>query len=107
LIAKEQLWRAAGQATGGVFHDVRQAVPDPHDYSAFYFVDLPMFIQGVPAFQNSLPDAIQRLYENGTIAASSLTCDYLHRHVELPRYHYILRFKGDGAQMPPGVESCQ
>jgi hypothetical protein len=107
LIADEQAWKIAGDATGGVFNDVRQTVPDPKDYSAFYFVDLPMMLNGVPTFQNSLPPGIQRIYDNDTIDASAVTCDYLRGQAALPRYHYIFRFKGDGAQLLPGVARCR
>jgi 4-amino-4-deoxy-L-arabinose transferase-like glycosyltransferase len=107
LLARENAWRVAGQATGGVFHDIRQAVPEPRDYSAFYFVDLPMFLNGVPTFQNAVQEGVQLIYENDTIAASAVTCDYLRQQAELPRYSFFFRFKGDGVQQIPGVNECR
>jgi 4-amino-4-deoxy-L-arabinose transferase-like glycosyltransferase len=107
LLARENAWRVAGQATGGVFHDIRQAVPEPRDYSAFYFVDLPMFLNGVPTFQNAVQEGVQLIYDNQTIAASAVTCDYLRQQAELPRYSFFFRFKGDGVQQIPGVNECR
>jgi 4-amino-4-deoxy-L-arabinose transferase-like glycosyltransferase len=107
LAARENTWRVAGQATGGVFHDIRQAVPEPRDYSAFYFVDLPMFLNGVPTFQNAVQEGVQLIYDNDTIAASAVTCDYLRQQPELPRYSFFFRFKGDGVQQIPGVAECR
>jgi hypothetical protein len=107
LLAKENNWRIAGQATGGVFHDIRQAVPEPRDYSAFYFIDLPMFLNGVPTFQNAVQEGVQLIYDNQTIAASAVTCDYLRQQPELPRYSFFFRFKGDGVQLLPGVNECR
>ncbi|HYP40372.1 MAG TPA: glycosyltransferase family 39 protein [Chloroflexia bacterium] len=107
LLARENAWRVAGQATGGVFHDIRQYVPEPRDYSAFYFVDLPMFLNGVPTFQNAVQEGVQLIYDNQTITASVVTCDYLRQQTELPRYSFFFRFKGDGVQQLPSVSECR
>ncbi|HEX9987599.1 MAG TPA: glycosyltransferase family 39 protein [Chloroflexia bacterium] len=107
LLARENNWRIAGQATGGVFNDIRQAIPAPRDYSAFYFVDLPMFLNGVPTFQNAVQEGVQLIFDNDTIAASAVTCDYLRQQPELPRYSFFFRFKGDGVQQIPGVAECR
>lgn len=106
LLQKVSVWKAAGDATGGVFHDVQQAVPDPHDYSGFYLTGLPDVINGVPVFQNSLPQAIQLIYDNTTIDARSLTCDAL-QQVELPRYNFLFNYKANGAQQFSNKGDCR
>lgn len=88
-------WQAVGHASGGVLHDIKQAVPHPPDHAAFYFVDLPPFIDGVPAFQNALPYAVQLAYGNPTLSARSVTCEQLQQVPPEP-HSYIFRFKGDG-----------
>ena len=106
LLVKEGQWKVAADTTGGVFHDTRQAVSDPHDYSTFYFVGLPDFMNGVPTFQNALPQAVQLIYDNTTLQAISTTCDQL-QQIELPRYAYFFRFKGDGAEQFAAREDCR
>jgi 4-amino-4-deoxy-L-arabinose transferase-like glycosyltransferase len=97
LSTREGVWRSAGQATGGVFNDMVQAVPEPRDYSAFFFTGLPMFMDGVPVFQNGVQEGVQLIYGNRTITAAAVSCDHL-RLTELPRYSHFFRFKGDGAE---------
>ncbi len=87
-------WRAAGLASGGVLHDIRQAAPDPRDYTALYMVALPTTLAGVPVFQNGLQEAVQAVYENNTIAAYSVSCDTL-KKTELARYSLFFRYKDD------------
>jgi hypothetical protein len=106
LYVKEDKWRMAGQVSGGVFHDVHQAVYDPHDYGAFYFIDIPPALKGVPLFGNGLQQGVQLVYNNRTLAASSVTCAYLQAQVELPRYSYLFRFKGNGVQQLATKEEC-
>jgi hypothetical protein len=66
-----------------------------------------MFLNGVPTFQNAVQEGVQLIYDNPTIAASAVTCDYLRQQPELPRYSFFFRFKGDGVQQIPGVEECR
>jgi 4-amino-4-deoxy-L-arabinose transferase-like glycosyltransferase len=106
LLFKEAEWKVAGGATGGVFHDVRQAVSDPHDYSAFYFVGLPDFMAGVPTFQNALPQAVQLIYDNPTLQVVPTTCEQL-QQIELPRYSFFFRFKGDGVEQFANRGDCR
>ena len=106
LVARERAWRTAGRATGGVIRDVRRAVPDPRDYSSFYFVELSPAIGGVPAFQNGVQEAIQLVYDNRTLEASAVTCDYLRKQTELPRYSLFFRFDGYGAEQLRDTKSC-
>jgi hypothetical protein len=104
LIERESAWRAAGQASGGVWNDTRTAVPEPEDYAAFFYVDLPEAMDGVPAFGNGVQQAVQRLYDNRTLTAERTTCDDILARPEMPRYSYIFRFKGDGVSPIEGEE---
>ncbi|HET9495402.1 MAG TPA: glycosyltransferase family 39 protein [Chloroflexia bacterium] len=105
LLERENAWRAAGQASGGVWNDTRTAVPEPEDYAAFFYVDLPGAMGVVPAFGNGVQQAVQRLYDNRTITAERTTCADLLARPEMPRYSYIFRFKGDGVS-PMEREDC-
>jgi hypothetical protein len=105
LAAKERSWHIAGQASGGVFHDVRQSVPAPPARSHFYFVDLPPFLDGVPTFQNALPQALHLLYGNATLTASATTCEEL-ESTELKEPAYLFHFKGNGAEHFANVQEC-
>ncbi len=105
LLDRESAWRSAGKATGGVFNDMKQAAPQPKDYTAFYFVDLPMTPNGIPTFLNTMPLAVQRIYDNPTLAASAVTCTYL-RQTELPRYNFIFKYKGDGVRLLANMQEC-
>jgi len=105
LAAKERSWHIAGQASGGVFHDVRQPVPAPPARSHFYFVDLPSFLGGVPTFQNALPQALHLIYGDETLTASSTTCEEL-EGVELQEPAYLFRFKGNGVEQITNVQEC-
>lgn len=101
-------WREAGLATGSFFEGIRRAEPEPRDYTAFFFLDLPPVIEGVPAFQNSLPQVLHLLYGNTTLAGSAVTCDYLEAQPELPRYSLFFRFTpGGGAQQFSDVGDCR
>ena len=106
LVAKQTRWRTAGQVSGGIVHDTQQAISDPHDYGAFYFVGIPATLNGIPLFGNGLQQAIQLVYDNRTLAASLVTCAYLQTQQELPRYSYFLRFKGDGVEQLGTKEEC-
>ncbi len=100
-------WRAAGHASGGIVNDMRQSVPKPEDYSAFYFVDLPIFLNGVPVFQNGLQQAVQETYHNTTIAANALGCDQLAAITEFPRYSYFFRYKPNGVTPLASPQDCR
>ncbi len=91
LLANEANWRFAGRASATVFSTTLRSVPDPHDYSAFFYTDLPLSLNGVPAFSNGLQQAVQLLYDNSTIAAASLTCTSL-QQAQLLRYSYFFRY---------------
>jgi hypothetical protein len=88
-----------------VWNDTRTAVPEPEDYAAFFYVDLPETIGMVPAFGNGVQQAVQRLYDNRTLTAERTTCADLLARPEMPRYSYIFRFKGDGVSPIEG-EDC-
>lgn len=105
LAGKVRVWHEAGQASGGVYNDVREAVPQPESQAHFYFLDLPTFLNGVPTFQNALPQAIQLLYGDNTLAARSATCAEL-KSGDLRDPFYLFRFKGDGARQLTGAEEC-
>ncbi|MEP6776281.1 MAG: hypothetical protein ABJA50_11870, partial [Chloroflexota bacterium] len=84
-----------GRTSAAVFSTTLGAAPDPHDYSAFFYTDLPLSLNGVPAFSNGLQQAVQLLYDNSTIAATSLTCASL-QQAQLPRYSYFFRYEVAG-----------
>jgi hypothetical protein len=105
LVERENAWRAAGQASGGVWNDTRTAVPQPEDYAAFFYVDLPEAMGEVPAFGNGVQQAVQRLYDNRTLTAERVSCDNILARPEMPRYSYIFRFKRDGVS-PIEREEC-
>lgn len=100
-------WKAAGETSGGILHDLRAAEPDPHDYTAFYLVDVPLFRAGIPVFQNGLLEAVQDVYNNTTIAAYSTNCATLQKQTDLPRYSLFFQCKLDGAQQLPTVQDCR
>ncbi|HKP54741.1 MAG TPA: glycosyltransferase family 39 protein [Chloroflexia bacterium] len=106
LAAKERAWHIAGAASGGVFHDMREGVPIPAIHAHFYFVDLPPFLDGVPTFQNALPQALHLVYGDPTLTASSTTCEEL-GSAELPEPAYFFRFKGNGAEQFASVGECR
>ena len=95
LLAHESDWRFAGKTSANVFSTTLHTIPDPHDYSAFFYTDLPLSLNGVPAFGNGLQQAVQLLYDNPTIAATSITCTSL-QQAELPRYSYFFRYEVAG-----------
>ena len=105
LAAKEGAWYNAGQASGGVFHDVRRAAPSPPARAHFYFVDLPLFLDGVPTFQNALPQALHLLYGDTSLTASPVTCDEL-AGAEIPEPAYFFRFKGNGLEQFASAQEC-
>ncbi|HEX8228069.1 MAG TPA: hypothetical protein VF826_02020 [Chloroflexia bacterium] len=107
LTSRVATWRAAGHASGGVVNDMRQSVSEPEDYSAFYFVDLPIFLNGVPVFQNGLQQAVQQTYDNPTIAANALGCDQLAATTEFPRYSYFFRYKPNGLTPLASPQDCR
>ena len=107
LVAKEFAWKVAGDASRSVFHGTLEAVPEPRDYSAFFFVDAPLSYNGVPTFVNTLPQAVQLLYDNDTLAASIVTCDWLREQPELPRFNHIFRFTGTGVERVASEEECR
>ncbi|MDQ3706028.1 MAG: glycosyltransferase family 39 protein [Chloroflexota bacterium] len=107
LTSRVATWRAAGHASGGIVNDMRQSVPEPEDYSAFYFVDIPIFLNGVPVFQNGLQQAVQETYHNTTIAANALGCDQLADMTEFPRYSYFFRYKPNGLTPLPSAQDCR
>ena len=107
LTSRIATWRAAGHASGGIVNDMRQSVSDPEDYSAFYFVDLPIFLNGVPVFQNGLQQAVQETYHNPTIAANALGCDQLAAITEFPRYSYFFRYKPNGLTPLASAQDCR
>lgn len=106
LSSRVGVWRSAGHASGGIVHDMRQAVPQPQDYAAFYFVDLPIFLEGVPVFQNGLQQAVQQTYDNPTIAATALGCDQLAAIPEFPRYSYFFSYKPNGLTQLASAQEC-
>ena len=106
LAAKERNWHDASQASGGVFNDVRRAVVEAPSHANFYFVDLPTFMDGVPTFQNALPQALQLLYRDGTLSGTIVTCEQL-ESAQLPQPAYFFRFKGNGAEQFADVQDCR
>jgi 4-amino-4-deoxy-L-arabinose transferase-like glycosyltransferase len=107
LLSKQSAWREAGLASGGVLNDTRAATADPNDYTAYFYVDLPTTLNGVPFFGNGLQQAVQLSYDNHTLTASATTCEALQQQAELPRYSVFLRFKGDGVEPLPDREACK
>ncbi len=107
LLAKQNRWRTAGHVSGSVVHDLQQAVPDPHDYGAFYLVDMPATLDGVPFLGNDLQQAIQLIYNNQTLTASSVSCDYLAAQAEPPKYGYLFRFKDNRVEQLATKEGCR
>ena len=95
LLAHEANWHFAGRTSATVFSTTLRSVPDPHDYAAFFYTNLPLSLNGVPAFGNGLQQAVQLLYDNSTIAATSLTCTSL-QQAELPRFSYFFRYEVAG-----------
>lgn len=99
-------WRAAGHASGGIVNDLRQAVPEPEDYAAFYLVGPPIFLDGVPVFQNGLQQAVQETYRNTSIAAHGMDCERLQNTPEFPRYSYFFRYKPNGVTQFASPQDC-
>jgi hypothetical protein len=100
-------WRAAGHASGGVVNDLRNSVPEPEDYAAYFLVDLPVFLEGVPVFQNGLQQAVQRTYDNPTIAAQATNCTQVQAQAEFPRYSYFFRYKPNGLTQLASPQDCR
>jgi hypothetical protein len=86
---------------------MRRAVPEPEDYAAFFCVDVPVFMEGVPVFQNGLQEAVQGAYGNGSIAARAVDCGELRGRGEWPRYSYFFRYKGNGVTQLASHEECR
>jgi 4-amino-4-deoxy-L-arabinose transferase-like glycosyltransferase len=107
LAAREFAWKVAGDASRSVFLGTREAVPEPRDYTTFFLVDAPLTYNGVPTFVNTLPQAVQLLYENDTLAASIVSCDWLREQPELPRFNHIFRFTGAGIEKLASERDCQ
>lgn len=107
LTSRVAEWRAAGHASGGIVNDLRRTVPDPEDYAAYFFVDLPIFLEGVPIFQNGLQQAVQLTYDNPTIAAQAATCTQLQAQPEFPRYSYFFRYKPNGVTQLASPQDCR
>ncbi len=105
LLVKEGNWHTAGQVSGGVYNDVLRSVPIAPRRANFYFVHLPLFLNGVPTFQNALPQALQLLYGDSTLSATLVTCEQL-AGAQLPRFAYFFRTKEDGAEQFAGAEGC-
>jgi hypothetical protein len=108
LVVKEALWHAAGKASGGVYNDVKRSVPVPGYSDRFYFVGLPMFMDGVPVFQNALTSDLQVIYGNRSLTGFVMTCDELQpgRLEETIYPQYFFRFKGDGVEQILKPEDC-
>jgi hypothetical protein len=100
-----QAWHAAGRTSGSVIAGTTGAVPDPEDYAAFFFIDLPPGINGVPAFGNGIQQAVQLAYDNRTIAAGAASCQDL-QGIDLPRYSYFFKFVGDSVAPLASKEDC-
>jgi hypothetical protein len=97
LMVKESAWHVAGKASGGVFNDMKQLVPNPGERDIFYFINLPPFMDGVPVFQNAFPQAVRLIYDKPTLLATTAECDQLQaapNNVE----KYFFTFKGDGVR---------
>lgn len=109
LMVKESAWHAAGKVSGGVYNDVKRSVPVPGYGERFYFVGLPMFMDGVPVFQNALPSDLQAIYGNRSLAGFVVTCDELQQgRLEESIYpQYFFRFKGDGVEQILTPEDCR
>lgn len=105
LLTRLEAWRHAGALSGGVIADTVRAVPEPEDYSAFYYVGMPLHTDGIPVFGNGIQQAAQLVYQNSTITANFVTCSELQRG-ELPRYSYFFSFKGDGVLPLANREAC-
>ena len=82
-------------------------MPEPQDYSAYYLVDLPIFLGGVPVFQNGLQQAVQQTYDNPTIAASATDCTQLQAQTEFPRHSYFFRYKPNGVTQIASPQDCR
>ncbi len=107
LVGKVLEWRAAGQVSGGVLHDIRQTAPAPHDYTAYYMVNLPIFREGIPVFQNGLQEAVQLTYDNNTtLAVHATNCASLQDAAGLPRYSLFFQYKENGAQQFSSTKDC-
>lgn len=106
LAGKVLEWRAAGQMSGGVLYDIRQAAPAPRDYTAYYLLDLPLLRGGIPVFQNGLQEAVQLTYSNTTLAARITDCATLRQTTDLPRYSLFFRYKENGAQQLASATDC-
>ncbi|MEO8287771.1 MAG: hypothetical protein ABI670_15190 [Chloroflexota bacterium] len=107
LLRKESAWHTAGQTSMHVFEDTERAAPEPNDYAAFFYIDLPATIEDVPTFGNGMQQAVQLLYGNKTIAASITDCSQLQAQQETPRYSYFLRYNGNGVDALPNKEACR
>ncbi len=105
LMVKESAWHAAGKVSGGVFNDVKQLVPNPEDRDTFLFIGLPMFMDGVPAFQNAFPSGVQLIYGNPSLFAAAIQCDMLQGASKTSR-QYVFIFKGDGVREFAGDSDC-
>jgi hypothetical protein len=107
LLERGQSWKSAGKITGGIVHDMRQAVPEAEDYAKFYFVGLPPAVMGVPLFGDGLGQAVQLAYgDNRTISAATTTCAEL-QTAELPSRAYLFEFKGDGVRLLAEKQECR
>jgi hypothetical protein len=107
LLNREAAWRFAGEESRIVFRDTQGIVPDPRDYSTFFYIDLPSTIAGVPAFGNGLQEAVQLHYDNPTLVATSTTCAQLLSQQDLPHYFYLLRYTGNGVTLLPNIGACR
>lgn len=106
VTGKVLAWRAAGQVSGGVLHDIHQAAPNPHSYAGFYLTGLPVLQGGIPIFQNGLQEAVQLTYGDTTLAAHTTDCTTLQKATDLPRYTLFFQYKENGAQQFSSPQSC-
>ena len=109
LTVKEASWHAASKVSGGVYNDVKRSVPVPGNADRFYFVGLPMFMDGVPVFVNALPSDLQAIYGNRSLLGFVVTCDELQpgRLAESIYPQYFFQFKGDGVEHILRPEDCR
>ncbi|MEO6458390.1 MAG: hypothetical protein ABIO92_08990 [Chloroflexia bacterium] len=106
LVVKESAWHAAGKVSGGVYNDVKRLVPNAGERDIFYFLKLPPFMDGVPVFQNALPQAVQLIYDNPTLfTVTPSECGELQGAPNTVQ-KYFFTFKGDGVRKFAGEIDC-
>lgn len=106
LLSFEAAWIASAETSARIMNDLRQAVPDPHDYTAFYLVGIPATYNRAPLFLDGLEQAVELVYDdNRTLTATAVTCADL-QQLQLPRYNFIFQYGRERLTLLADPASC-